>query len=106
MPATPLPRRAPLLLAVALLAGCSEGALRDWNHEAGISIQTADFGNATMNNHLAQTCRTAGTSPGKAPVGDACAGRTLDGEYADAVYDGYVASAEPVPEVIGAFEEE
>ena len=93
-------------LGAALLAGCSEGALRDWNQEAGISLQTADFGNATMNNHLAQACRSAGTTPGKAPKGNACAGRTLDGEYADAVHDGYVASAEPIPPIIGSFQDE
>ncbi len=105
MPASPR-RLAALLVGASLLAGCSEGALRDWTHESGISLQTADFGNATMNNHLAQACRSAGTTPGKAPTGDACAGRTLDGEYADAVHDGYVASAAPIPEVIGAFEDE
>ena len=105
MPA--IPRRVvAVLLGAGLLAGCTDGALRNWSHEAGISLQTADFGNATMNNHLAQACRSAGTTPGKAPKGNACAGRTLDGEYADAVHDGYVASAEPIPPIIGSFQDE
>ena len=101
MQSTPLPsRRAPMrlatgaALAAALLAsGCAR--------EAGTQITPANFGNATMNNHLVQTCEVApGSSQGKyvSKVGG-CPGRTWDGKYARATYDGYVADAGAEPAI-------
>jgi hypothetical protein len=81
------------LAASLLAAGCA--------HEAGSQITPASFGNATMNNHLVQTCQAApGSSAGKyvSKVGG-CPGRTLDGEYARVTYDGYVESAVSPPGV-------
>ena len=82
-------------LAAALLAsGCAR--------EAGSEITPANFGNATMNNHLVQTCRAGPDSAaGKYAAGvGGCAGRTWDGQYAQVTYDGYVADAAPEPNVI------
>jgi hypothetical protein len=82
-------------LAVTLLAsGCA--------YEAGSQITPSSFGNATMNNHLVQTCQVApGSAAGKyvSKVG-ACPGRTWDGKYARATYNSYVESAAPEPEFI------
>jgi ABC-type sugar transport system substrate-binding protein len=81
-------------LAAALLAsGCAR--------EAGSQITPAGFGNATMNNHLVQTCQAGpATAQGKytARVGG-CPGRTWDGQYAQVTYDGYVADAVPPPAI-------
>ena len=86
------------LAATLLASGCAQ--------EAGSQIFTSDFGNATMNNHLVQTCQAApGTAAGKhvAATG-ACPGRTLDGEYARVTYDGYIASAAETPEITERFD--
>ena len=96
MDRTPLPHRlvAGAALAASLLAaGCA--------HEAGSQITPASFGNATMNNHLVQTCQVGpGSAGGKyvSKVG-ACEGRTLDGKYARVTYDNYVADAVPPPRI-------
>jgi len=101
MQSTPLSRRRARVrldtgaaLAAALLAsGCAR--------EAGTEITPAGFGNATMNNHLVQTCEvTPGTATGKyvSKVGG-CPGRNWDGKYAKVTYDGYVADAQPQPRI-------
>ena len=85
------------LAATLLASGCAQ--------EAGSQIFSSDFGNATMNNHLVQTCQAApGTAAGKyVAASGACPGRTLDGEYARATYDGYVASAAEQPPIVEGF---
>jgi hypothetical protein len=86
------------LAATLLASGCGQ--------EAGSQIFQSDFGNATMNNHLVQTCQAApGTASGKyVAASGACPGRTLDGEYAQVTYDGYIASAAEIPEVVESFD--
>lgn len=85
---------AALLLATALGASaCSR--------QAGDQIVTSDFGNATMNNHLVQTCQAGpDTAQGKyvSSVGG-CPGRTLDGKYARNSYGEYLNDAAPVPNI-------
>ncbi|MEM0937456.1 MAG: hypothetical protein AAF865_06175 [Pseudomonadota bacterium] len=86
------------LTALLFASGCA--------FEAGSQLNTADFGNATMNNHLVQTCRAGPTTAsGKfiAKTG-ACPGRTWDGRYAQGTYDAYVNDAAPIPPVIRNFE--
>jgi len=81
------------LAALLLASGCAR--------EAGSEITPASFGNATMNNHLVQTCRVApGSSQGKyvSKVGG-CPGRTWDGKYAKVTYDEYVGDAVPRPRI-------
>ncbi len=81
------------LAATLLAAGCAR--------EAGSEITSPSFGNATMNNHLVQTCQVGpGSAAGKyvSKIG-ACPGRTWDGKYARVTYDGYVASAVPEPAI-------
>lgn len=81
-----------LTLAVA---GC--GGI---NQEAGATLDGGTFGNATMNNHLVQTCQNVSNnkySSGK------CAPRTLDGKYARVTYDDYVRSAAEMPEIVPSF---
>jgi hypothetical protein len=87
-----------MLLPIAALA--SAVALSGCANEAGSSIRSADFGSATMNNHLVQTCAAGPVTEGKyaAPTGG-CPGRTLDGRYARVVYTGYVADAVPAPAI-------
>jgi len=83
-----------LALGATLLAsGCA--------YEAGSQITPASFGNATMNNHLVQTCQAGPAADGKytSHVGG-CPGRTLDGKYARVIYDNYVADAVPQPQII------
>ena len=41
-------------VATVSLSGCAY-----WNEEAGAFLDQGEFGNATMNNQLAHTCRTA-----------------------------------------------
>ena len=72
------------------LAGCDRG------REAGAFLDQGDFGSATLNNELAQTCRRAApASPGKygTPLGAACPGRTEDGKYAMFAYKETIESA-------------
>ena len=63
-------------------------------------MATADFGNATMNNQLVQTCQAGTYAEGKyhSKVGG-CPGRTWDGKYAQVTYNGYVADAVPSPAI-------
>jgi len=95
------PRAAALVLAglATALAGCGG--------EAGRAVRSAEFGTATMNNHLVQTCAAGVVSPeGKytSKLGG-CPGRSLDGKYAQATYEGYVESAAARPEVIRTLDE-
>ena len=85
------------LAATLLASGCAQ--------EAGSQIFSSDFGNATMNNHLVQTCQAApGTAAGKyVAASGACPGRTLDGEFARATYDSYIASAADTPPIVEGF---
>ncbi|MEL6205963.1 MAG: hypothetical protein AAFR47_11710 [Pseudomonadota bacterium] len=98
-----LTRVAPLALtlgAALLVASCGQEARRAWNAPSGNAITTSDFGNATMNNHLIQTCQAGpGSAQSKyvSKVGG-CPGRTLDGKYGQRTYEEYVDSAQPQPQ--------
>lgn len=90
-------RKLLLMTAVGLSLGLSACG---FNQEAGAFLDGGTFGNATMNNHLVQTCQNVSNakySSGK------CAPRTLDGKYAKQTYDGYISSATERPEVITSF---
>lgn len=85
-------RRRALTIAALLttLASCDHG------REAGAFLDQGDFGSATLNNQLAQTCRKAApVSTGKygTPLGAACPGRTEDGKYAMFAYKETIESA-------------
>lgn len=88
-------RLTPLLALGAALtvAACS-------NNEAGSFLDGGTFGNATMNNHLVQTCQ--GVTHAKWSGGK-CPPRTWDGKYAKVTYDNYVADAAPIPTVTTTF---
>ncbi|WP_299738404.1 hypothetical protein [uncultured Roseobacter sp.] len=105
-----------LLAGLATLAACGEqGSGGQWFREAGAQVDSGEFGAATMQNMVAQTCKTSGFGAGKAggklgTVGDPvvvldpssttsnpvyrihCDGR-LDGKYAEVIYREYVESA-------------
>lgn len=98
---------------VLVLAGCTDGTIREFYSEAGAEVDEGNFGNPTMNNILAHT-RAACTGKAKGyivpdpvvvldPSSTAgapryryaqvrCSGR-LDGKYAQVIYRGYVGSA-------------
>ncbi len=85
------------LLAIAMTFGV--GGCSGWNDEAGAFLDQGDFGNATMNNHLAQTCRKVtpeNVSKYGNPIGSNCPGRTQDGKYALFAYGETVRSATEV----------
>ena len=86
------------ILALALpvgLAGCG-----GFQQEAGAFLDGGTFGNATMNNHLVQTC--ADVTNTKYSTGR-CAPRTMDGKYARVTYGEYVGSATEIPRVTTSF---
>ena len=100
------PKPLSLLAALALLgmAGCSETSKRDFDRSAGASLDAGTFGNATMNNHLVATCQARyadGKYAGKSAGGtNRCADhRTLDGKYAQVIYNETVESATTIPVV-------
>ena len=67
-----------------------------WNQEAGAFLDQGDFGNATMNNHLAHVCRkNTPANVGKygPPIKSACPGRIQDGKYALFAYSETITSA-------------
>lgn len=85
----------PLALA-ALLTSLSLGGCAYWNEEAGAFLDQGDFGNATMQNQLAMTCRKltpANISKYGQPISSGCPGRTQDGKYAQFAYDETILSA-------------
>ncbi|WP_299862480.1 hypothetical protein [uncultured Roseobacter sp.] len=108
--------RAALLLAgLATLAACGEqnsGSV--WFSEAGAQLDSGEFGNATMQNMVAQVCNPNGSAyktgkigvsprdpvvvldPASSPANPVyrvhCTGR-LDGNYARVIYRDYVGSA-------------
>ena len=45
------------LTLLAFAGSLSLGGCAYWNEEAGAFLDQGDFGNATMNNQLAHTCR-------------------------------------------------
>lgn len=78
------------------LAGCTSY----WNEEAGAFLDQGDFGNATLNNQLAHTCRkltTENISKYGSPISSGCPGRTQDGKYAMFAYQETVLSATEQP---------
>ncbi len=86
-----------LIAALLLSSGCA--------YEAGSQLFTDDFGNATMNNHLVQTCQAGIHADGKYhSKAGGCPGRTWDGQYAQVTYDGYIADAVPRPTVTTTLE--
>lgn len=73
------------------LGGCAY-----WNEEAGAFLDQGDFGNATMNNQLAHTCRKMtpqNVSKYGNPLASNCPGRIQDGKYAMFAYTETIASA-------------
>lgn len=77
------------------LSGCSY-----WNEEAGAFLDQGEFGNATMNNQLAQTCRKltpANVTKYGTPLASNCPGRIQDGKYAMFAYEETVRSATERP---------
>jgi hypothetical protein len=90
------------LSVLALGAPLALSACGGFNQEAGAFLDGGTFGNATMNNHLVQTC--ADTTNTKYATGK-CPPRTLDGKYANAVYGGYVESATEIPSITRTFGE-
>lgn len=106
-----------MVAGLATLTACGEeNSGRAFYREAGAQIDSGEFGKATMQNMVAQTCKTSGTGAGKAgtSLGDAvvaldptstplnpvyrihCDGQ-LDGRYARVIYSEYVESATQKP---------
>ncbi|MBW4707653.1 hypothetical protein KX928_07625 [Roseobacter sp. YSTF-M11] len=105
-----------LTVGLTALAACGEqGSGGQWFREAGIQIDSGEFGNATMINMMAQVCNPSGVAgAGGSKVGGSpsdplvvldpastvaqpvfrvhCDGR-LDGKYARIIYRDYVGSA-------------
>lgn len=78
--------------AMMSVSGCTY-----FNEEAGAFLDQGEFGNATMNNHLAHTCRKltpANVSKYGNPISSNCPGREQDGKYALFSYNQTVPSAE------------
>ncbi|NDR57250.1 hypothetical protein [Aliiruegeria sabulilitoris] len=79
------------LVGSLLLGGCAY-----WNEEAGAFLDQGDFGNATLNNQLAHTCRKltpANITKYGNPISSGCPGRLQDGKYALFAYSETIASA-------------
>jgi hypothetical protein len=95
----------PILVLGALLAvaGCTEQGRLDFDRPAGAGLDGGEFGNATMNNHLAMSCqaRYAGGKYSGDPQGgtNLCPPRTQDGKYAKRAYDETIESATDLPNV-------
>ena len=108
-------RTVAFLTGLVALAGCASepGIYGTFYREAGVQLETGDFGRATLHNQLVQTCKSNGTGFAKAKgagAGDPvvvldpkssfnnpvyrvhCDGR-LDGKYATIIYRDYVGSA-------------
>ncbi len=84
-----------LILAVfatsLTLGGCAY-----WNEEAGAFLDQGEFGNATLNNQLAHTCRKLNASNIQKygqPIASGCPGRIQDGKYAMFAYRETIESA-------------
>ncbi len=111
----PLKRSVQLTLltaGLATLSACApESGVGQFHREAGAQVDSGEFGNATLHNHLVQTCRKNASGTGKfGAQGDAvvvldpestnqrkvyrvhCNGQ-LDGKFARVVYQDYVGSA-------------
>ncbi|MFD0980232.1 hypothetical protein [Tropicimonas aquimaris] len=76
---------------VMALSGCAY-----FNEEAGAFLDQGEFGNATMNNQLAQTCRKltpANVTKYGTPLASNCPGRLQDGKYAMFAYEETITSA-------------
>ena len=112
-----------LVTGIVTLTACSaETTFANFFREAGAQLDTGEFGNATLQNQLAQACRSSGAGYGKGigkagvAAGDPvvvldpestrsrtiyrvhCDGR-LDGKYARVIYSEYVRSAAQTPTV-------
>ncbi|WP_187429973.1 hypothetical protein ROLI_026010 [Roseobacter fucihabitans] len=107
-------RNAPILglgVALSVLSACGEAG-GSFYREAGAQLDADEFGKASLQNMIAQTCTTAGSGVGKAGAAPAdpivaldpvstssnpvyrvyCDGR-LDGKYAQVIYAEYIESA-------------
>lgn len=101
------------LTGLAVLTACApDTGVGQFYREAGSQVDSGEFGNATLHNQLAQTCRTNNAGVGKAggQSGDPlvvldpestlnrqvyrvyCDG-TLDGKFAQVIYREYVGSS-------------
>lgn len=92
-----------LLGTAALSAGCTPQSLRNFNSEAGAWLDEGEFGNATMQNHLAMTCRRVTPyNIGKygQPLRSGCPGRLQDGKYALFAYSETITSATEPHELV------
>lgn len=114
----------PLFAAVGLfaLAACGDRQIgSSWNQEAGAFLDEGGFGNPTMNNMMAQQCRSSfpkGTIIFEAKVVPAPTGAPapfirqteckgdLNGKYAAIIFQEYVASATEIPPVRGSIIDE
>jgi hypothetical protein len=101
-----------LTAGLSLLTACApESGPGQFYREAGSQVDSGDFGNATLHNQLAQTCRRSGAGKLGPVAGDPlvvldpqstparrvyrvhCDGR-LDGKYAVVIYREYVESGQ------------
>ncbi len=88
--------KTPTLTLLALSLGATLSGCAYFNEEAGAFLDQGDFGNATMNNQLAHTCRkmtSYNVSKYGNPIASNCPGRTQDGKYALFAYQETIASA-------------
>ena len=85
-----------MLTIAAISASLSMGGCTYWNEEAGAFLDQGDFGNATLNNQLAHTCRKVtaqNISKYGNPISAGCPGRLQDGKYAMFSYQETIESA-------------
>ncbi|SFC38327.1 hypothetical protein [Tropicimonas isoalkanivorans] len=95
--------KTPLTLAALGTALVLSGCVSYWNEEAGAFLDQGEFGNATMNNQLAMTCRKVTPVTIEKygqPLSAACPGRRQDGKYALFAYREAVDSATETPPAI------
>jgi hypothetical protein len=84
------------LAILAFAGGMSLTGCAYWNEEAGAFLDQGDFGTATLNNQLVQTCRkltSANITKYGQPIASNCPGRTQDGKYAMFAYQETIQSA-------------
>ncbi len=84
------------LTLAAFVSSMTLGGCAYWNEEAGAFLDQGEFGNATMNNQLAHTCRKltpANVTKYGQPISGNCPGRIQDGKYAMFAYEETIRSA-------------
>lgn len=82
------------LTIIALAGGLTLGGCS--GEESGAFLNQGDFGNATLNNQVEQTCRRmtpANVSKYGEPLASGCPGREQDGKYAMFAYGETIRSA-------------